>query len=145
MVPLGPRFTFTGAFYRGAGLGGFGGGIGQGIVLSGSFDSPGTIIKSVDSMGGWAQLKFKPSAKFEFNGAFGQDNPFATQLRKFAATTPAVYGDELLARNRNSFVNFIYWPKSNILVSIEYLHIRTFGLDDSYSANNVNLTLGYVF
>jgi hypothetical protein len=145
MVPLGSRFTFTGAFYRGAGLGGFGGAIGQDIVLSGSFDSPGTIIKGLDSMGGWAQLKFKPSAKFEFNGAFGQDNPFATQLRKFAATTPAVYGDDLLARNRNSFVNFIYWPKSNILMSIEYLHIRTFELDESYSSNNINLTLGYVF
>jgi hypothetical protein len=145
MVPLGLRFTFTGTFYRGAGLGGFGGGIGQGIVLSGSFDSPDAIVKGVDSMGGWAQLKFKPSAKFEFNGAFGQDNPFATQLRKFAATTPAVYSHELLARNRSSFVNFIYWPKSNILLSIGYLHIRTFGLDDSYGANNVNLTLGCVF
>lgn len=144
-VPLGPRFTFTGAFYRGAGLGGLGGGIGQDIVLSGSFESATTVIQGVDSMGGWAQLKFKPSAKFEINGAFGQDNPFASQLRRFSATTPAVYGSDLLARNRSSFANFIYWPKSNIVMSIEYLHLRTFDLDGSYNANSVNLALGYIF
>jgi hypothetical protein len=144
-LPLGPRFTFTGAFYRGSGLGGLGGGIGQDIVLSGSFVSAATVIQGIDSMGGWAQLKFKPSAKFEINGAFGQDNPFASQLRLFATTTPAVYGSGLLTRNRSAFVNFIYQPKSNILMSIEYLRLRTFGLNDSFSANHVNLALGYIF
>ena len=144
-LPLGPRFSFTGAFYRGSGLGGLGGGIGQDMVLSGSFVSTETVIQGIDSMGGWAQLKFKPSAKFEINGAFGQDNPFASQLRLFATTTPAVYGSELLTRNRSAFVNFIYQPKSNILMSIEYLRLRTFGLDDSFSANHINLALGYIF
>jgi hypothetical protein len=144
-LPLGPRFTFTGAFYRGRGLGGLGGGIGQDIVLSSSFESAATVIQGIDSMGGWAQLKFKPSAKFEINGAFGQDNPFASQLRLFAPATPAVYGSELLARNRSPFVNFIYQPKSNILMSIEYHRLRTFGLNDSFTANHVNLALGYIF
>jgi hypothetical protein len=144
-MPLGPRFTLTGAFYRGSGLGGFGGGIGQDIVLSGSFVDPATVIQGVDSMGGWVQLKFKPSAKFEINGAFGQDNPFASQLRMFATTTPAIYGGELLGRNHSTFVNFIYQPKSNILMSIEYLRVRTFALDDSFSANHINLSLGYIF
>jgi hypothetical protein len=144
-LPLGPRFTFTGAFYRGAGLGGLGGGIGQDVVLSGSFVSAATVIQGIDSMGGWAQLKFKPSAKFEINGAFGQDNPFASQLRLFATTTPAVYSSELLARNRSAFANFIYQPKSNILMSIEYLRLRSFGLNDSFGANHVNLALGYIF
>jgi hypothetical protein len=144
-MPLGPRFSLTGAFYRGSGLGGFGGGIGQDMVLSGSFVDPATVIQGVDSMGGWAQLKFKPSAKFEINGAFGQDNPFASQLRMFATTTPAIYGGELLGRNRSTFVNFIYQPKSDILMSIEYLRLRTFALDDSFSANHINLNLGYIF
>ncbi len=144
-VPLGPLFTFSGAFYRGSGLGGLGGGIGQDIVLSGSFVSPATFIQGIDSMGGWAQLKFKPRANFEINGAFGQDNPFASELRMFAATTPPIYGGDLLARNRSAFVNFIYQPKSDILMSIEYLRLQTFDLDDSYNANHINLALGYIF
>ena len=90
-------------------------------------------------------LNFKPTAKFEINGAFGQDNPFASQLRMYQATTPPVYGTELLTRNRSAFVNFIYQPKSNIKVSIEYLRMRTFDLDGSYSANHINLALGYIF
>lgn len=144
-VPLGTFFTFTGAFYRGSGVGGLGGGIGQGIVISGSFVSPATIIQGINSMGGWAQLKFKPSANFEINGAFGQDNPFASQLRKFESTTHGIYDGELLARNRSAFVNFIYHPKSDMLISVEYLRLRTFSLDDSYSANHINLGLGYIF
>jgi hypothetical protein len=144
-LPVGPLFTFTGAFYRGSGLGGLGGGIGQDIVLSGPFTSASTVFYGIESMGGWAQLKFKPSANLEINGAFGQDNPFASQLRMFEATTPAIYGPELLARNRSGFVNFIYHPKSNIMVSVEYLRIHTYDLDESYSANHINLGLGYIF
>jgi hypothetical protein len=144
-MPLGPQFTLTGTFYRGSGVGGFGGAIGQDIVLSGSFVSPATVIQGIDSMGGWAQLKFKPKANFEINGAFGQDNPFASQLRMFAATTPPIYGDDLLARNRSASVNFIYQPKSNIMMSLEYLRLQTFVLDESYSASHINLALGYIF
>lgn len=144
-LPLGPLFTFTGAFYRGSGVGGLGGAIGQDIVLSGSFVDTSTAIKGIDSMGGWAQLKFKPSANFEINGAFGQDNPFASQLRMFSETTPAIYGGELLAKNRSAFVNFIYHPKSNVLISLEYRRLDTFSLDDSNSANHINLGLGYIF
>ena len=144
-VPAGPLFTFTGAFYRGSGLGGLGGAIGQDIVLSGSFTSASTIFEGIESMGGWAQLKFKPTANFEINGAFGQDNPFASQLRMYEDTTPPIYGSDLLARNRSAFVNFIYHPKSNMLISVEYLRLNTFDLDDSYSANHINLGLGYIF
>jgi hypothetical protein len=144
-MPLGSQFTFTGSLYRGSGVGGLGGAIGQDILLSGSFTSPATTIQGIDSMGGWAQLKFKPRANFEINGAFGQDNPFASELRMFEATTPPLYGNDLLARNRSAFVNFIYQPKSNIMMSLEYLRLDTFDLDDSYSANQVNLALGYIF
>ena len=144
-IPVGPLFTFTGSFYRGSGVGGLGGAIGQDIVLSGSFTSASTVFEGIESMGGWAQLKFKPTANFEINGAYGQDNPFASELRMFEATTPPLYGNDLLARNRSAFVNFIYHPKSNVMVSIEYLRIHTFDLDDSYSANHVNLGLGYIF
>lgn len=143
-VPLGPLFTFSGEFYRGSGLGGLGGGIGQDIVISGLFTSPATLIKGVDSMGGWAQMKFKPRPNFEINAALGQDNPFANEIRMYSGTTPAVYGD-LLVKNQSAFTNFIFQPRSDLMVSIEYRRLQTYTLDDSYSANQVNLGMGYIF
>ncbi len=95
-------------------------------------------------MGGWAQLKFKPTAKFEINGAFGQDNPFAGELRMFPES-PSYYGT-LFSKNSSPFVNFIYQVRSDVLFSIEYRRLRTTVLDsDSYSADHVSLSLGYLF
>lgn len=95
-------------------------------------------------MGGWTQLKFKPTAKFEVNGAYGQDDPFASELRMFPAS-PSYYGP-LFSRNASPFVNFVYQVRSDILFSIEYRRLHTTLLDqDSYSANHVGLSVGYVF
>jgi hypothetical protein len=95
-------------------------------------------------MGGWAQLKFKPKPKFEVNGAFGHDNPFGNQLARFASN-PAYY-DSLIARNQTWFTNFIYQARSNVLFSVEFRRFRTFGTDGGADvANNINLSLGYLF
>jgi hypothetical protein len=143
-LPLGKFFTFSGEFYRGRAVAGLGGAIGQDVIVPGSFISPATPILGLDSLGGWAQLKFKPAAKFEVNGAYGQDNPFARELRRSLANA---YGyDSPLARNRSPFVNFIYQPRSDVMFSTEYRRIRTFEPEgDSYTANQISLTVGYVF
>src|ERR1700689_1108341 len=117
-VPLGKYFDFTGEFYRGRAVGGFGGGVGQSVLLSGPQTDPATVIRGLDSMGGWAQLKYKPRANFEVNFALGQDNPFAGGLRNFPATE-ALYG-QLISRNLTPFGNFIYHARSNVLFSAEY-------------------------
>jgi hypothetical protein len=143
-VPLGQFFEFTAAFYRGRAVGGLAGAIGQDVLVSGSTINSATIVKGLDSMGGWAQLKFKPTAKFEINGAFGQDNPFANELRMFPAT-PSFYG-ALLSKNSSPFVNFIYQARSDVLFSAEYRRLQTTYLDyNSYSANHVSLSVGYIF
>jgi outer membrane murein-binding lipoprotein Lpp len=144
-LPLGKLFTFTGEFYRGSATAGIGGGIGQDTLIGpGSFISPTTTVTGLHSLGGWSQLKFKPRPKLEFNGAFGQDNPIASQLRMFPANQ-GQYGT-LLTRNRSAFVNCIYQPRSDMLFSVEYRRIRSFEIDnDSYPANQVNLSVGYIF
>jgi hypothetical protein len=142
-VPLGKYFEFTGEFYRGRAVGGIGGGIGQSVLLTGQDDDPTTIIKGLDSMGGWAQLKFKPKPKWEFNGAFGQDNPFASELKLFPMAGNYV---EPLARNRSAFFNVIYQLKSDLLLAAEYRRLHT--VDSSgefYGANHINFSLGYIF
>jgi hypothetical protein len=144
MMPLGRWFELSGAFYRGRAVGALGGGIGQSVLMTGALTDPATIVQGIDSTGGWAQLKFKPKANFELNGAFGQDNPFASELGRFSSS--GNYYDSLQARNRSSLVNFIYQPRSDVVVSIEYRRLRTVVIDgDSNTANHVNVSLGYIF
>jgi hypothetical protein len=144
LVPLGKYFNLSGEFYRGAAVAGLGGGIGQSILTSGPFTDPATTIKGLDSMGGWMQLKFKPKTNFEINGAFGQDNSFAGELRRFPGS-PSYFG-ESLARNLTPFVNFIYQPRSDVLFSVEYRRLQTYVLDSSANtANHVVASVGYIF
>jgi hypothetical protein len=144
LVPLGKYFNLSGEFYRGAAVAGLGGGIGQSILTSGPFTDPATTIKGLDSMGGWMQLKFKPKTSFEINGAFGQDNPFAGELRRFPGS-PSYFG-ESVARNLTPFVNFIYQPRSDVLFSVEYRRLQTYVLDSSANtANHVAASVGYIF
>lgn len=143
-VPLGRWFGLSGEFYIGDAMGGLGGGIGQSVVISGPFADPTTEVRSVDSIGGWSQLKFKPTSRWEFNGAFGLDTARAEDLRAFLVTQPTYYS--LPARNRSSFLNFIYRPYSNLLFSAEYRHLRTFQLNGSGpTADQVNLMMGILF
>jgi hypothetical protein len=142
-LPLGKLFEFTSQFYRGRAVAGLGGGIGQDILFTGSFIDPATTFRGLDSMGGWAQLKFKPRSNFEINGALGLDNPFANELRQFA-TNPVYLGS--YTRNLSPLVNFIYQMRSDILFSTEYRHLQTSVLDSgSNSASHINFSLGYIF
>ena len=79
-LPLGNHFDFTGEFYRGRGLEGLGGGIGQGLLFSGPVNDSSTTIRGLDSMGGWVQLKYKATSKLDFNFAYGQRQPVRRRI-----------------------------------------------------------------
>jgi hypothetical protein len=143
-VPLGNMFDLSGEFYRGRAVGGLGGGVGQSLLLSGNISDPFTTIRGLDSMGGWVQLKFTPTSKLEVNFAYGQDNPFANELRSSPAST--YYYGYSISRNRSPFVNFIYHVRSDVLFSVEYRRLQTYTLDSyANSANQVGVSLGYMF
>jgi hypothetical protein len=141
-VPLARRVSLSGEFYRGRALGGLGGGVGRSVLFSGD---PGPLlqVRGLNSVGGWAQLKVRASDRLEFNGAFGVDNPFAGDVRGFPLSPgfPAP-----LLQNRSSLVNVIYRPRSDLLLSGEYRHLRTFDIDaGSPTADQVNLMMGILF
>jgi hypothetical protein len=143
-VPLDRWFTLTGSFYRGAAIGGLGGGIGRSVLYSGPLTDPTSAVLPLNTVGGWAQVKFRPGAKLEFNVGFGQDNPFAADLRAFPY--PQSYGDPTLGRNRGIFGNVIYRPRSDLLFSLEYRHLHTFTIaSPGYQAGQVNLSMGVLF
>jgi hypothetical protein len=94
-------------------------------------------------MGGWAQLKFKPTTKLEINAALGLDNPFSSELRKYQSNS--IYGVPY-TRNLSPLANFIYTLRSDILFSLEYRRMQTTLLDSgSNSANHFNMSIGYIF
>lgn len=138
-IPLTHRLSLTGEFFRGRALGGLGGGVGRSVL----FSADSSQVRPLNSVGGWSQLKISATGRLEFNGAFGVDNPFAGDVRGFPSSLgfPAP-----LLQNRSSLANVIYRPRSNLLFSAEYRHLRTFDIDaGSPTADQVNLTMGVLF
>jgi hypothetical protein len=137
-IPLAPRVSFTGEFYRGKAIGGIGGGISQSIVFEGDPNNLATPVRGLNTIGGWSQLKFKATNTLEFNAAAGLDNPMASEVR--------ASGNPLLVQNRGALVNFVFRPRSSLLFSAEYRYLRSFPLDDvSNSADQFNLIMGILF
>jgi hypothetical protein len=143
-LPLSRRFSLSGKLYRGKGLGGLGGGVGRSALFSGNPALASTEVRGLNSVGGWAQLKYRPSNKLEFNAAFGMDNPYAADLKYFRYAQ--AYGDPTLARNLGSFVNMIYRPRSDLLFSAEYRHLTTYTITNGgNNAGHLNLMMGVLF
>lgn len=143
-LPLGRWFSLSGELYRGHAIGGLGAGAGRSVLYNGSLSSAGTSVLGLNSAGGWAQLKFRPVERLEFNTAFGEDQSFAADLRRFPQ--PQSYFNGSLGKNQSSFVNFIYHLRSNILFSLEYRRLWTSDIDeDRYRANQINLGIGVLF
>jgi hypothetical protein len=139
-IPILRRLILSGEFYRGRGVGGLGGAIGQTIVFGGDPTSYTTSIRGLDSAGGWSQLKLQLTRKLELNGVFAEDNAFAGDVRGFA--TDANNFGEILGRNRGALVNLVYRPRSDLLLSAEFRRLHTFPIYDSASVTNqVNLAL----
>jgi hypothetical protein len=144
-IPLAPRVTFSGEFYRGRAIGGIGGDISQSVVWDGNPGLASTPVHGLDTIGGWSQLKFKLSNTIEFNAAAGVDNPTGAEVR--AAQASASYlGGPLLMQNRGILANVVFRPRSSLLFSAEYSRLRTFELYDvSNSADQFNLMMGILF
>jgi hypothetical protein len=145
-LPIGKYVDLSGSFYRGNSVGGIGGGIGQSIVATGAVGLSTTDVDGLDSEGGWAQVKIKPWAKVEVNVAFGQDNPFAKELRMDGYYWSQNSEYELLSKNWAGFGNVIYHPRSDVVIALEYRRLRTFESQlGSTPANVINLSMGYMF
>jgi hypothetical protein len=143
-LPLSRRFSLSGKFYRGKALGGLYGGIGRSVLFSDDPALASTAIEALNTIGGWAQMKFRPANKWEFNVAAGTDNPYARDLKYFPYARS--YGDPALARNQAGFANLIYRPRSDLLFSAEYRRITTYSLTEGKNnAGQLNLMMGVLF
>jgi regulator of replication initiation timing len=142
-VPLPARLELSGEFYRGRAVGGIGGGIGQSVIFSGDPSLPGSLVRPLNSAGGWSQIKFVATPRLEFNGVFGEDRPFSADLHAF--TFPQSYYPTVLTANRSEMLNFIFRPRSDLLISGEYRHLRTSSVIAPGTADQVNVMMGVLF
>ena len=142
-IPILPRLTFSGEFYRGDGIGGLGADGGRTIVW-GATPSASAPLRPVKDLGGWGQLKLRLTSKLEANGAFGDDNALTRNIRGFA--TDANNFAPILGRNRSALGNLIFRPRSDLLFAAEFRRLRTFPVYSSSSTlNQVNLAVGILF
>ncbi len=143
-LPLGPWFSLSGEFYRGRALGGLGAAEGRSVLFNGDPTDPRTLVRGLHTTGGWAQLKFTPLERVEFNAAFGEDFPSLGDLTHFPQSTS--YFDAGIGRNESALFNSIYHLRSNLLLSAEYRRIRTGEINPAlYTINHLSLGAAVLF
>ena len=143
-LPVGNHFAFSGEFYRGRAIGGLGAAEGRSVLFDGPALNPASDIQALNTMGGWAQFKFRVNQKVEFNTAYGQDDPFSTDLHYF--NQPISYAYASIAKNQNGFVNVIYRPRGDLLFALEYRFLDTLQItNQANKAGTVNASIGVLF
>jgi len=143
-IPLAPRLTLSGEFYRGRGIGTFGAGMERPVLFGGPPSSGTTPIRGLDAAGGWSQLTLQITSKLDLNGVFAQDNAYANDVRGFA--TDQNNYSTILGRNRGMLGNVVYRPRSDLLFSAEFRRLRSSPIySDSSMTNQLNLAMGILF
>lgn len=139
---LGSHVVWTANAYRGLALGGLGGGDYKDIAY---YTNPlgETYIHPLDDIGGWTQLKERISSRLEFNEAFGTDQVFSHQLRRYAGSG-ATYQN--LAAARTWTGNVLYRPSAYLLFSLEYRRLLdAWAVGSPAAANVIGIAAGYKF
>src|SRR4029077_16994636 len=143
-IPILPRVSLSGEFYRGRGIGGLGGAVGRAIVYGGNPFHGSTPIRPVDAAGGWTQLKIQITPKIELNGVIAEDDSYPGNVRGFA-TDDNNFGP-ILGRNRGALGNVVFRPRSDLVLAAELRRLRSFPIyNNSSTLNQVNLAVGILF
>jgi len=89
-------------------------------------------------------LKERLSERLEFNGAFGLDNEFAAELRRYFVSGGTIFQN--LARNKTYTGNVIYSPSAYLMFSLEYRHLESSPVKGFSSGSNViGIAAGFKF
>ncbi|WP_263366667.1 PspA/IM30 family protein [Edaphobacter bradus] len=144
-IPLPHRFELSGEGYRGRSLGGLGGGVYKDVLYGTDPASGLAVIRGLNDIGGWTQLKSRIGQLFEVNASAGVDNGFAGDFHSLVLPATAS-ATQLRARNRMVVGNLIYRPKTYLILSPEYRRIWTWPITGSRNTADVyTFSLGYQF
>jgi hypothetical protein len=142
-LPMTRHLSLIANAYRGAGLGGLGGGGYVDYVHA--YAGTAEIARALDDVGGWAQLQSKIGARLALNAGYGIDNPFAGEINASTAIPEyAIYPG--LARNMSAVGNVIYSPSAYLLFSLEYRRLWTnFASSPASFSDVIGIGAGYRF
>lgn len=142
-LPVSRHFAIMTSAYRGAALGGLGGG---GYVdYVDLYEGTAQTARALDDVGGWTQLKSKVGERLELNAGYGIDNPFAKEIHA-SVISPEYPVYSGLARNRSTFGNVIYSPSSYLLFSLEYRRLWTnYATGPTSFSDVIGIGAGYRF
>jgi hypothetical protein len=146
-IPVTQHFLATGEFFTGKGLEGFGGTPYNQVSAQDSqhyayVTSP--LLAGIGEIGGWSQVTFKATARNEFNVAAGYGGFETSAMRR--AISRDYYFASLLSRNESVLVNYVVRPRSDLLFSAEYRHLRTTAVSGNVSdADVVGVAAGFLF
>jgi len=144
-LPLPGHFELSGEAYRGRSIGGLGGGVYKDYLSGNDPVSGATVTRGLNAVGGWSQLKWHPHTTWEANIAMGQDAGFARDFHSIVLSSTAS-NTQLRARNQMAVGNFIYRPKTYLILSPEYRRIWTWPITGAGSTADVfTLSIGYQF
>jgi hypothetical protein len=138
------HLELTGSAYRGLALGGLGGGAFKDLEYRIDPETGALYVHPLDDVGGWAQLKERINDRVELNGAFGMDDAFAGEVRRYSVPAGTLYQN--LSRNQTYTGNVIYRPSAYLLFSLEYRHLKSSPvLSPSAESNVIGLGAGFKF
>jgi hypothetical protein len=131
-LPFSKYVNLTGEAYEGRALGIYSVASGESIGAVGTVGAHGVL-----SRGGWAQLQFNPDKKWQFNLAYGVDQPDDKQIAVGARS-----------RNQQYMANVIERLTRNISASLEYRRILTDfrnQLPGNERGDHIDLGVAYIF
>jgi hypothetical protein len=131
-LPFSKYVNLTGEAYEGRALGIYSVASGESIGAVGTVGAHGVL-----SRGGWAQLQFNPDKKWQFNLAYGVDQPDDKQIAVGARS-----------RNQQYMANVIERLTRNISASLEYRRILTDyrnQLPSNERGDHIDLGVAYIF
>jgi hypothetical protein len=144
VLPLGTKVTVQGELFAGTNLGGFQGGIFQGIIADGAVPGPGgTPVldgpRGISTQGGWVQVLVAPTATLTVHAGFGLDDPddedFLTVVKR-----------ETRIENTAISVGFQHKVSAQIAWGVEYRHLETKYLIAGNKTNgHVNAAFTFTF
>lgn len=143
-----PHTELSGEFFVGKGLDSFGGVPGPFLAPQ---DYPNyyasgapAALASITMAGGWSQFKVRVNARNEFNVAVGTGGRNASDLRYEAANYSPLAS--VSPRNDTFLVNYIFWPRSDLMFSPEFRRLRTFQLSGPpINADQIGIAAGFLF
>jgi hypothetical protein len=145
-IPISTHAEITGEFFTGNGIDGFGGTT-LGLVPTQDFHYTYVTapkLATLLTMGGWSQLKFRFNSRNEVNAAAGYGGFSSSRLRM--ASVNDSYLLAVPARNEMMFANYIFRPRSDLIFSLEYRHLRTFSVTGApATADQVGAAAGFLF